>query len=203
MNLIVSLQRLVHNVLGRPEMRWLVLLLIAWFAIRVIARLLRQPENGRRSQSDLRFDLAALPLPVAGTTPFPLRLYHLPARLALVVVAPLGREGGVVDVDAIPRLLDEAVPGLGKVYGLCEPKTWVWPVQLSAKGFRHQIAGGLHVAGQPLAGSPWTVIVGRASDGERQYMIGLALRTNGPNKLDVVEVESPQKWLDVVRLAAP
>ncbi|NOX57076.1 MAG: hypothetical protein GXP27_22105 [Planctomycetes bacterium] len=201
MNLIVSLQRLLHSVLGRPEMRWLLLLLIAWFVVRVIARMLRQPEKSQRGRTELAFDLATLSASAGGSKSFPLRLYHLPARLGLVVVAPLGREGGVVDVEAIPRLLDEAVPGLSKVYRLCEPKTWVWPVQLSAKGFRHQLAGGLHVAGQPLPGSPWAIVVGRANDGDRQYMIALALWTNRPNKLDVIEVDSPYKWLDVIRLA--
>ena len=201
MNLIVSLQHLLHRVLGRPELRWLLLLLVAWFVVRVIARMLRQPEKGGQGRNALRFDLAALPIPVAGTTPFPMRLYHLPARLGLVVVAPLGRERGPVDVEAIPRLLDAVVPGLGKLYRLCEPKTWIWPVQLSAKGFRHQLAGGLHVSGEPLRRSSWTVVVGRTSDDERPYMLAIALQTDGPNPLDVIEVESPQQWLDVIRLA--
>jgi len=203
-NLLFTLQRLIQSLLGRPEIRWLIALIAVWFAVRVIARMLRQRERDRRWPASSEFDLASLEprLERLGETgDCPLRVYHLPARLGLVVVAPLGREAAAVDVDAIPNLINQAVPGLGRLYEQSKAKTWVWPVQLSSDGFVHQLQGHVHAGGDDLKGSRWCLVVGRVPHEGRQFMLGLALRTDEPNNMDLITIDLEYKWLDVLRLS--
>ncbi len=204
MNLVAELLRLFERAAARPESRWLVVLVALWIVVRVVARLLRErepkPSSSEPTEATVDLERLSLPLPVDGAAS-PLRLYHLPARLALVVVAPLGRESEVVEVDCVPVLLDRSVPGLGRLFDRTRPKTVVWPVQVSAAGFARRLATWLTANGRSLKNSPWTVVVGRSSADDRHYLLGLVLRTEQPTQLEVVEVDSPYKWLDTVRLA--
>jgi len=198
-NALPGLQQLMQRVAESSEIKWLVALLIVLIGARYVARFLRKPSREPQSRSSFDLDLTSIERALADAVRFPLRVYHLPVRLGLVVVAPLGHEAGVVDVDAIPDLLDQAVPGLGKVQRELKAKTWVWPVQMSANGFRHALTAHLRVEGKDVKGSRWCLVTGRVVTQDHQYMWGLGLYSHEPNNLGCVAVESEFKWLDVVR----
>jgi hypothetical protein len=128
-----------------------------------------------------------------------LTVYHLPARLRLVVVAPAGKVTEI-DVTAIERLLDCVVPGLGRIAAQERPRIRVWPAQLSYQGFVATFVRRTHKSepeGQP---SRWVLAAGRAMAGGQTILLGLALWTDEPNSLGRVQLEQHQ-WLDVLRLS--
>ena len=201
MDLLFQIQRLIRGIMGRTEMKWLIFLLVLYLVARVVARYLQQrAKSEKESQESGDFDLSDLERVSVEGEQYPLRLYHLPARLGLVVVAPLGRESAAVEVDAIQDLIDQAVPGLGKISQASRVKTWVWPLQLSVNGFIHHLLGHVHVRGGDLKGSRWSLVAGRVSHADRQYMLGLGVYTNESNKMGIISVESEYKWLDTLRL---
>src|SRR5262249_37048267 len=127
-----------------------------------------------------------------------LTVYHLPARLRLVVIAPLGREGDI-DATAVEKLLDKVLPGLGAVAALDRPRVRVWPAQVSHHGFAaafHRHTPKAAERGEP---SRWGLLAGRAQAGKQPVLLGLGLWADEPNTIDRVNVEVHQ-WLDVLRL---
>jgi hypothetical protein len=145
----------------------------------------------------IRLDEIPLPLSQAARK---LWVYHLPARLRLVVAAPAGAQRDV-DATSIERLLDRVIPGLGKVAEQDRPRVRIWPPQLSHQGFEMSFsrrAKKREADGRP---SRWVLVAGRANAGGQPVLLGLALWTDEPNTLGRVHLEGPQ-WLDVLRLSA-
>jgi hypothetical protein len=179
----------------------LVVLLIAGVLVRSLWRKLFARKQAKPDwDRDLRLDLNECPLPVRPEGGRLLTVYHVPARLRLVVLAPGGKE---VDVDAtaVEKLLDRVVPGLGEMAARDRPRIRVWPPQLSHQGFlaafqRHTV--------KPVAeGEPsrWVLVSGRALLGRQSLLLGLGLWADEPNALGRITLE-PHQWLDVLRLRA-
>jgi hypothetical protein len=147
---------------------------------------------------ELDIDLDDCPLPTRPPGDRQLTVYHHPARLRLVVVAPVGREGEV-DATAVEQLLDRVVPGLGAAAQADRPRVRVWPAQVSHQGF----AAAFHRHTPKAAGrgepSRWVMLAGRAQVGRQALMIGLGLWADEPITIDRVNVQ-PHQWLDVLRL---
>jgi hypothetical protein len=178
-----------------------VVLVLLLLILRGIGRALfgrRRPKEEPREEDVIALDEIPLPLsqPVKK-----LWVYHLPARLRLVVVAPAGTQREV-DATSIERLLERVIPGLGKVAEQDRPRVRVWPAQLSHQGFEMTFARKARrreADGQP---SRWVLVAGRANAGGQPVLLGLALWADEPNTLGRVHLEGPQ-WLDVLRLGAP
>ena len=125
-------------------------------------------------------------------------VYHVPARLRLVVVAPVGK-GMMVDATAVESLLDQIVPGLGQVARDDKPRVLVWPAQISHHGFGATFQRTTHrpeADGEP---SHWIVVAGRAQVGKVPLALGLALWSEQPSTVGRLNLEMHQ-WLDVIRL---
>ena len=125
-------------------------------------------------------------------------VYHIPVRLRLVVVAPVGK-GMNIDPTAVEAMLDQIVPGLGQVTRDDKPRVVVWPAQISHHGFGATFQRTTHkpeAEGEP---SHWIVIAGRAQVGKNPFALGLALWSDQPNTVGRLNLEMPQ-WLDVIRL---
>jgi hypothetical protein len=138
------------------------------------------------------------PLPTRPPGQRQLTVYHQPARLRLVVVAPVGRDGDI-DATAVEKLLDRVVPGLGAAAQDDRPRVRVWPAQVSQHGFTasfHRHTPKAAGRGEP---SRWVLLAGRAQAGRQPVMVGLGLWADEPNTLDRVNLE-PHQWLDVLRL---
>jgi hypothetical protein len=149
---------------------------------------------------ELDIDLDDCPLPNRPPGARQLTVYHQLARLRLVVLAPIGRDGDV-DATAVEKLLDKVVPGLGAAAQADRPRVRVWPAQVSQHGF----AASFHRHTPKAAGrgepSRWVLLAGRAQAGRQPVMVGLGLWADEPNTLDRVNLE-PHQWLDVLRLVA-
>src|SRR5262249_28339931 len=152
------------------------------------------PDRGR----DLTEDLSEFP-PPKGTGGRGLTVYHLPARLRLVIVAPAGKDADV-DATHVERLLDQGLPGLGALAGPVRPgrgalaardgpRIRVWPPQLSHQGFGASFHG--HTPRPEPEGEPsrWVLAAGRAQAGRQSLLLGLGLWTDEPNTLGRLNLE--------------
>ncbi len=156
----------------------LVLLLIVLVLVRALWRTLfgGRREAKRDWDRELRLDLADCPLPTRGWGERFVTVYHLPAQLRLVVVAPAGT-GVEVDATAVEQLLDRIVPGLGAVAAHDRPRIRVWPAQLSSAGFGtvfHRCTLRPEPEGEP---SRWVLLAGRAQVGRQPLLVVLGLWT--------------------------
>ncbi|MDI9444581.1 MAG: hypothetical protein QM844_10485, partial [Planctomycetota bacterium] len=113
----------------------IVLLLVL---VRAVRRALRRRRRFRdRIEPKLAIDVAQLSQQGPPATGPVLAFYHLPVRLAAIVLAPAGRAGTLPATEGIPQLLDAIVPGLAEVVAAHDPLRLRWPEQLSASGFAH------------------------------------------------------------------
>lgn len=198
---IDQLQGLWHRLAGRPEIWWLVLLLAALMAFRWYRQWSPRRKSKHSQTSPLAIDVQTLSPPDVDVGPMSLRVYHVPVRLGLVVVAPLGRDIAVPQESEIPRLLDRTVPGLGRVMENERPASRIWPAQLSADGFRHAFFRHVNLPSGANQESKWCLVAGRISVGTARYVLGLALCAAELHNLGTIAVESEHRWLDVVRIA--
>jgi hypothetical protein len=187
-----------------PVEAWWLVELVGVLAVLVVAgyllrALLRGLFRSRRRDIDwdrpLREDLDSCPMP---NVPPGASVYHVPVHLRLLVVAP-GGKGIVVPDDAIPQLLDRAIPGLGALVVRDQPRVCIWPAQLSALGFTnlfHRCTPGGPRPGEP---SRWILLAGRAQWGGEALFIGLGLWSQEATSLGRRNLE-PHQWLDVLRL---
>ncbi len=176
----------------------LALLLLMWALLERIGRAL----FGRRSASlgdfegDFQEFLAGYSAPTAAGKRR-LTVYHLPARLALVVLAPAGTEVGLDGAAA--EVLDRVVPGLGAIATQDAARIRLWPPQLSQQGFSvafQRRTQRPEPEGQP---SHWVLVAGRAQIGRHAVLLGLGLRTDEPTTLGRLAL-APHQWLDVLRI---
>lgn len=150
------------------------------------------------SDRELYVDLESCPLPTRPPGEYHLTVYHLPVRLRLVVVAPLGKEA-VIDVLQVEDLLDQVLPGLGKLTRDERPRVRVWPPELSYRGFTMAFRRRVALAKTEESVSRWILAAGRAAAGQQTILLGLGLWAEEPCTLGYVNLESHQ-WRDVLRL---
>jgi hypothetical protein len=186
----------------RPKLPLVLLLLVLVAVLLVVHRLVKwmgRPPRTVVVDPSLVIDTSTLPLP-HGDGAMRVAVYHVPMRLAVVVVAPLGRDAAPPSSDSVLQILDAAVPGLGAVAATDELLVRIWPRQLSATGFAHSLARHVPLPGDKGKGSPWCLVAGRVSLGRQSFAIGLALAAAAPNNLSLVAIESEHQWLDVLRI---
>lgn len=129
-----------------------------------------------------------------------LECYHLPVRIALVVVAPLGRTGLPPTAEELSPLLDGIVPSLARAYGRDRPEVRHWPPQLSFQGFTRTFFANIRLPGDRGKATPWCSLAGRAELGGRMFVVGLALQAARPNSLNQHVVDREGGWLDALRV---
>ena len=157
----------------------------------------RPRTTGRRPQEIEVEDMSEYPPLLRPPGPNVATVYHVPARLRLVIVAPVGKVP--IDPTTVEAMLDLVVPGLGQVAHDDKPRVRVWPPQMSHHGFGaifHRTALKPEVEGDP---SPWIFVAGRAQVGKVPIALGLAFQADKPNTVGRLNIE-PQQWLDVIRL---
>jgi hypothetical protein len=175
-----------------------VLLLLVWLLRALFRR--RKPKRDNWDK-DLRIELDDCPLPVAPAGVRGLTLYHLPVRLRLVVLAPLGKEGQI-DATAVEKLLDLVIPGLGGLAQRDRPRIRIWPAQMSQHGFHATFHRNTPKAAGRGESSRWVLVSGRIQAARQPILLGLGLWADQPNTLDRITLE-PNQWLDVLRIRNP
>ncbi len=170
-------------------------LVVAW----VVWRVLRRRAEATPAEPDLTIDLDSLgdqgPPPGVPS----LELYHIPVRLAGVVIAPAGRAGTLPQSpQEIDHALECLVPGLSRVAAKHRPRLIRWPAQISSRGFSLALFGNLEFPGDDGKGTPWAAIAGSFKVDGHPLMIGLVMRANQANQHGQITVESEPQWLAVL-----
>jgi hypothetical protein len=122
----------------------------------------------------------------------------IPVRLRLVIVAPAGTDAEL-DEDAVDKLLERLLPGLGEIYREDRPRVRIWPTQISAEGFTNQFHRNTVIPEGKGEQSPWVCVAGRVKLGNDRVMLGMALQGARPNTIGRRTLE-PDEWASVLRV---
>lgn len=145
-------------------------------------------------------DLAALGEagPPAG---FPaLEFYHVPMRLAAIVLAPAGAARELPPTEQLHELFESVVPGMSEIVAAHRPLILQWPSQLSTTGFSHKFFRKAPLPGEAGKGTPWCAVAGLFEHKDQPYLIGLVMRAAADNSFSQYTVEQATKWFDLVRV---
>jgi hypothetical protein len=179
----------------------LVAVLVLWA---IIERLLLRPLFRRRGkplpgEEHLRVDLGRLPPAPPAAPPLRLLVEGVPARVRLVVLAPLGQGARHALPDDPTTLLDRVLPGFAALVRADGADVRVWPAQVSRAGFGpkfHALVSSPDPAGAP---SRWVLAAGPVRSGDRQFSLGLALEADEPSYLGRLTV-TPDRWPWLLRI---
>jgi len=173
----------------------LVLLAIAaWFAFR------RKPGPPPPKPLDRSIDLSTLDPSGAPADVPQLEYYGCPVRLAVLVLAPVGRDGSIPDKEQLPELLEQFVPHLLQVVAAHQPLLHFWPAQYSVVGFTNSFFVNVALPGNRGKGSPWCGVAGRFTALGRQYLAGIVCCGDDATGLGQLVIEQEQQWRDVLRV---
>jgi hypothetical protein len=169
----------------------------------VVYRILTRPKREAvRRPADQGIDVASLGTegPPAGAAD--LEFYHLPVRLAAVVLAPAGRVRDLPPPGQMDELFDSIVPELSKVVATHQPLIRRWSPQLSVKGFALVVFQRCPLPGDAGKGSPWSTLAGVFEMNGQPVMAALILRAASDNSHGQKMIEAPHAWLDGLRVKA-
>jgi len=194
--------------LAPVEVWWLVLLIVLLLVLILFATLLKQigrafarKAKNRDWDKGFREDLDNLPMPVQPPGERTLAVYHIPVRLRLVVVAPMGKDMRI-STEQVPGLLNRVFPELGSIVAREQPAIRIWPAQISDLGFNaafHRRTPKPEPEGEP---SRWILIAGRALLGKQPFLLALAFYSEQPNPIGRLNLQ-PLQWLEVLRMRDP
>jgi hypothetical protein len=181
-----------------------ILLPLAWYQRRFLRALVGLQPKPPRVEAKLDEYLVNLPPPPPLPGPRRLTVLGLPARLRLVVVAPLGR-GATIDETHIDELLNQVRWGLAVIAREDQALVRVWPPQVSAHGFPALFHRRIHKTepdGQP---SRWVLLAGPTPPRPRPVLLGLVLLTDDATNIGQLAVDHSQ-WMNslpIEHLEAP
>jgi hypothetical protein len=195
------------NAVG-PDLSWAIVLiaLVVVVTLLLMAVVIFVIVTARRRQRlpsspiDLTIDVSQLPAggpPSDGPT---LEFYGMPVRLAVVVLAPAGRNAQLPPENKLTSILDDLSPGLSSVVLSHRPVLRAWPIQLSTQGFIHAFFNHLQLPGDRGRGTPWCCAAGRFDTGDQQLLVGIVCAANKPNSLSQVAIGNVGQWMEVVRV---
>lgn len=167
----------------------------------VIRRLLRRPEPPSEPIIDDRFmDVSQLDsrgppneLPVV-------EVYGVQVRVAVVILAPVGRDGLSPEPEALNSILEQLVPGFSGAILRDKPIVRIWAGQLSAQGFTNAFFNNVALPGERGKGTPWCALAGRFTAAGESFLVGLVLCSAHPNALGQYAIHHEGQWNDILRL---
>ncbi|MFN0016629.1 MAG: hypothetical protein ACKVP0_00120 [Pirellulaceae bacterium] len=177
-----------------------ILLCLATMLFLILRLFRKRPVLQPDQRDELAIDVAALP---AGPPPKDgpqLEFYGTPVRLAVMVLAPVGRGGEIPAPADLPAVLENLLPGLPEVVSRQQPQLVLWPSQLSSQGFLQAFFNLAALPGDHGKGTPWCSAAGKFEGGGQQYLAGLICCAAGPNSLGEMTVDKPGQWLSVLRV---
>ena len=195
-----SIDLLFNTQSGRLVGVALLVLVVLVFLTRRVVKLFRKPKDISLVDPLRVVDLSAEPLGKNERTD--LKVHNLPARLGVVVLAPLGRLD-LPDDEEIPNILDGLVPGLGKFVADDTPIVRSWPNQVSVGGFANNLALHMQVGGKDLTETPWCLVAGKTKRPDGLLLVTLALAAEASNRLGVVRLDDESQWMQAIQVSRP
>ena len=193
-----SIDLLFNTQSGRLVGVALLVFVVLVFLTRRVVKLFRKPKEISLVDPLRVVDLSAEPLGKNERTD--LKVHNLPARLGVVVLAPLGRLD-LPDDEEIPNILDGLVPGLGKFVADDTPIVRSWPNQVSVGGFANNLALHMQVGGKDLTETPWCLVAGKTKRPDGLLLVTLALAAEASNRLGVVRLDDESQWMQAIQVS--
>ena len=168
----------------------------------ILSKLRRKKPQHQATTEPERVDIASLndqPLPASGPR---VEVYNVPMRLALVVLAPVGRDGEVPPSSQLPEVIDAISPSLMQVINHHQPNFQRWPPQLSSQGFSQVFFNNVPLPGDGGKNTRWCALAGRFDTSNGPLLAGLVCVAEKPNAIGQVAVSQPGQWLDILRVKA-
>jgi len=195
-----SIDLLFNTQSGRLVGVALLVFIVLVFLTRRVVKLFRKPKEISLVDPLRVVDLSAEPLGKNERTD--LKVHNLPARLGVVVLAPLGRLDLPGD-EEIPNILDGLVPGLGKFVADDTPIVRSWPNQVSVGGFANNLSLHMQVGGKDLTETPWCLVAGKTKRPDGLLLVTLALAAEASNRLGVVRLDDESQWMQAIQVSRP
>jgi hypothetical protein len=129
-----------------------------------------------------------------------LTVYHVPVRLAAIVLASSGRDSDLPPLAEQAETFDAIVPGLARIAAAHQTLVCRWPSQLSSRGFIHKFFSYIRLPGEGGKESAWCAVAGAFKLHGQSLMAGLLMRAAGPTSLGQAVIEKQHQWLDVIRI---
>ena len=146
-------------------------------------------------EAGLGEDLSTLPAAPKGQRHYQLYVMNQPARLRLVVIAPVGKK----TVGKVDSALEQIFRGLGEVSFDDKPRIRIWPPQLSTTGFAptfFRLTRSPDAEGKP---SRFVMLAGPARAGAMPVLLGLVVEVEDRSKLGKLTMTETQ-WGEVLRV---
>ena len=167
---------------------------VLWFVFRrKPARLPPKPPD--RSISVATLNASGAPADVAQ-----LEYYGCPVRLAILIVAPVGRAGSIPEKELLPELFEQFVPQFLQVVAAHQPQLQFWPAQISSAGFTNSFFGKIALPGDRGKGTPWCALAGRFTAMGGHYLAGIVCCGDDATGLGQLVIEQEAQWRDVLRV---
>ncbi len=167
---------------------------IAWLVFR------RKPDPAPEKTWERLIDLTALEARGAPADGPRLEYYGCPVRLAVLVLAPVGRDGSIPEKEQLPELLEQFVPQFLQVVAAHQPLLQFWPAQVSAVGFTNAFFSNVALPGDRGKGTPWCGIAGRFMALGKPYLAGIICCDDNATGLGQLILEHEGQWRDVLRV---
>ncbi|MBN1589152.1 MAG: hypothetical protein JW888_06535 [Pirellulales bacterium] len=172
--------------------------LLAGWALVVVIRGRRR--TSPRSSDDYAIDVSVLPDLPRPPGPPVLEFFHLPVRLAAIVLAPVGRASELPARESLPEVIDSIVPGLDQVAAAHEPLIRAWPRQVSSRGFANAFFQNVRLPGDHGKKTVWSSVAGVFRVGDEPMMAGLVLRAETANRHGNYVMANEDEWLGILRV---
>jgi hypothetical protein len=175
-----------------------VLVIVLLFLRGVLRALFGGGKKGPDLEKGLRENLAEYPPPPGKPGPRRVVIDGQPARMRLVVIAPMGKAASI-DASKAEQLLEHVNRGLGDFVAKDKPRVKIWPPQLSIDGFRntfHRLTRKPEPEGKPTR---WVLLAGQARVGKQFILLGMALLTDQTNSLGPIMME-PDHWTERLKI---
>jgi hypothetical protein len=127
-------------------------------------------------------------------------VYGTPVRVAVIVLAPVGRDGVMPEMVEFFDIVNQLVPGFGEVVQRDRPLIRAWSGQLSSQGFASSFFNSIPLPGDRGKGSPWCSIAGKFTANKQHYLAGIVFRGQTDNVLSQYTIQHEGQWIDILRV---
>ena len=146
-------------------------------------------------EAGLGEDLSTLPPAPKGQRHYQLFIMNQPARLRLVVIAPVGKK----TVGKVDSALEQIFRGLGEVSFDDKPRVRIWPAQLSTTGFAPTFFRRTKSPDADGRPSRFVMLAGPARAGSMPVLLALVVEVSELSKLGKMTMTETQ-WGEVLRV---